>query len=146
MHTDKYAMVRCFLNKKYTLFTIESIHFCPGYATLYLTWNTYIYNYNLDVKSHQEAHKIRICSPELSSWEMIRNFNWCLCYHICVHISCIVHDLTGKKFSLIHCLLTLADDNFELLIYTKTFIGPSWSWSYDSWIYNYLCNQCISLL
>jgi len=22
--------------------------------------------------------------------------------------------------------------------------GPSWSWSYDSWIYNYLCNQCLS--
>jgi len=22
--------------------------------------------------------------------------------------------------------------------------GPSWSWSYGSWIYNYLCNQCLS--
>ena len=22
--------------------------------------------------------------------------------------------------------------------------GPSWSWSYVSWIYNYLCNQCLS--
>jgi len=20
--------------------------------------------------------------------------------------------------------------------------GPSWSWSYGSWIYNYQCNQC----
>jgi len=19
---------------------------------------------------------------------------------------------------------------------------PSWSWSYGSWIYNYICNQC----
>jgi hypothetical protein len=24
--------------------------------------------------------------------------------------------------------------------------GWSWSWSYGSWIYNYLCNQCLSLL
>ena len=24
--------------------------------------------------------------------------------------------------------------------------GISWSWSYDSWIYNYLCNQCLSPL
>ena len=24
--------------------------------------------------------------------------------------------------------------------------GPSWSWSYDSWIYNYLSNQCLSPL
>jgi len=22
----------------------------------------------------------------------------------------------------------------------------SWSWSYGSWIYNYLCNQCLSPL
>ena len=24
--------------------------------------------------------------------------------------------------------------------------GSSWLWSYSSWIYNYLCNQCLSLL
>ena len=24
--------------------------------------------------------------------------------------------------------------------------GLSWSWSYGSWIYNYLCNQCLSVL
>jgi len=24
--------------------------------------------------------------------------------------------------------------------------GPSWSWSYGSWIYNWLCNQCLSPL
>jgi hypothetical protein len=29
------------------------------------------------------------------------------------------------------------------------FVSPSelsWSWSYGSWIYNYVCNQCLSLL
>jgi len=25
-------------------------------------------------------------------------------------------------------------------------MGPSWSWLYGSWIYNYLCNQCLSPL
>jgi hypothetical protein len=25
-------------------------------------------------------------------------------------------------------------------------LEPSWSWSYGSWIYNYLCNQCLSPL
>jgi len=25
-------------------------------------------------------------------------------------------------------------------------VGPSWLWSYGSWIYNYLCNRCISPL
>ena len=29
---------------------------------------------------------------------------------------------------------------------TKTYDEPSWPWSYGSWIYNYLCNQCLSLL
>ena len=24
--------------------------------------------------------------------------------------------------------------------------GPSWSWSHGSWIYNYLCNRCLSPL
>jgi len=24
--------------------------------------------------------------------------------------------------------------------------GPSWSWSFGSWIYKYLCNQCLSPL
>ena len=27
------------------------------------------------------------------------------------------------------------------ILYNKK--GPSWSWSYGSWIYNYLCNQCL---
>ena len=27
-----------------------------------------------------------------------------------------------------------------------TLVGPSWPWSYGSWIYNYLCNQCLSQL
>jgi hypothetical protein len=29
---------------------------------------------------------------------------------------------------------------------SKFYKGPSWSWSYDGWIYNYLCNQCLSPL
>jgi len=24
--------------------------------------------------------------------------------------------------------------------------GPSWLWSYSNWIYDYLCNQCLSPL
>jgi len=29
---------------------------------------------------------------------------------------------------------------------SNTYMGPSWTWSYCSWIYNYLCNQCLSPL
>jgi len=31
-------------------------------------------------------------------------------------------------------------------IFDSLFSGPSCSWSYGSWIYNYLCNQCLSPL
>ena len=33
-----------------------------------------------------------------------------------------------------------------LLLVIKWIRGPSWSWSYGSWIYNYLCTQCLSPL
>ena len=31
-------------------------------------------------------------------------------------------------------------------LFTYFNLGPSWLWSYGSWIYNYLCNQCLSPL
>jgi hypothetical protein len=31
-------------------------------------------------------------------------------------------------------------------IYFNTVRGPSWPWSYGGWIYNYICNQCLSPL
>ena len=35
---------------------------------------------------------------------------------------------------------------FSLSLYQYRYEGPSWSWSYGSWIHNYLCNQCLSPL
>ena len=48
---------------------------------------------------------------------------------------------------------TLVEDVFSKVLsrlfyhsrYIK-FYNVSWSWSYGSWIYNYLCNQCLSPL
>jgi len=37
----------------------------------------------------------------------------------------------------------------SIILYAYVFIynkGPLWSWSYGSWIYNFLCNQCLSPL
>jgi len=42
---------------------------------------------------------------------------------------------------------TIIRDNtleYPFLSYFKS--APSWSWSYGSWIYNYICNQCLSPL
>jgi hypothetical protein len=39
------------------------------------------------------------------------------------------------------------NDKILSLIYISIeFIAVAWSWSYGSWIYNYLCNQCLSPL
>ena len=35
---------------------------------------------------------------------------------------------------------------FRQYIFPLQFTETSWSWSYGSWIYNYLCNQCLSPL
>jgi hypothetical protein len=48
--------------------------------------------------------------------------------------------------------LVYINDIFSDNIYIKTQLKPpilrrlSWTWSYASWIYNYLCNQCLSSL
>ena len=50
-------------------------------------------------------------------------------------------------------LCTIRPMEIRHLIYFASIInsviyqqGPSWPWSYGSWIYNYLCNQCLSAL
>jgi hypothetical protein len=35
---------------------------------------------------------------------------------------------------------------YHTICIPKTIEGASWPWSYGSWIYNYLCNQCLSPL
>ena len=45
----------------------------------------------------------------------------------------------GLFISCSHMLLPLT-----LFAHVQMVLGPLWSLSYSSWIYNYLCNQCIS--
>jgi hypothetical protein len=35
-------------------------------------------------------------------------------------------------------------DWFSVAFHPAANRGPWWSWSYGSWIYNYMCNQCLS--
>ena len=42
--------------------------------------------------------------------------------------------------------ITKCSNVFIILGYLLFIKGSSWLCSYDSWIYNYLCNQCLSLL
>jgi hypothetical protein len=54
-----------------------------------------------------------------------------------------VKNLEKKKllWSPVYVILNIMCFITPNFIYTSQ--GPSWSWSYGSWIYNYLCNQCL---
>jgi hypothetical protein len=47
---------------------------------------------------------------------------------------------TGQKWIYICVFMMIDYDNHE------SCRGSLWSWSYGSWIYNYMCNQCLSPL
>jgi len=53
-------------------------------------------------------------------------------------------------FSYMTLKLNIFSNNLQIMLCGKIKIkqqwGSSWSWSYGSWIYNYLCNQCLSPL
>ena len=51
------------------------------------------------------------------------------------------HSIKLSYFHIMFNSYVFMTDDFYIL---KT--GPSWWWSYDSWIYNCLCNQCLSPL
>ena len=43
-------------------------------------------------------------------------------------------------------ILEVAILDYKIFLLDQSFAGPSWSWLYGSWIYNCLCNQCLSPL
>jgi hypothetical protein len=47
---------------------------------------------------------------------------------------------------LLHPYLPYLNFFFRWISFKNTSKGSSWSWSYGSWIYNYLCNRCLSPL
>jgi uncharacterized integral membrane protein len=56
----------------------------------------------------------------------------------------VFHILWGKIFILI--LIQVFCVFLQWYWTISVFLGSSWSWPYGSWIYNYLCNQCLSPL
>jgi len=56
---------------------------------------------------------------------------------------CIVSSI--PMFSFLYKEIPYSTIHFASNLF-KTLSGPSWPWSYGSWIYNYLCNQCLSPL
>jgi hypothetical protein len=64
-----------------------------------------------------------------------------LYYIMALLYSFILHFQLLKKVNFLTFML-----HWESTTTLQMVHGPSWLWSYGSWIYNYLCNQCISPL
>jgi hypothetical protein len=108
-------------------------------------------------------------------WELCGCLIWRFAYHYgifwrsyrlfphrIIHDNIFTHNSSYILYGNVACLLITHTpshiviaiwSNFffkELLTFCtkifKTFFWASWSWSYGSWIYNDLCNQCISPL
>ena len=60
------------------------------------------------------------------------------CQQCCTPPHCEVNNVVSLDWSVVTLKQTLGFYNNGR--------GPSWLWSYHSWIYNYLCNQCLSPL
>jgi hypothetical protein len=72
-----------------------------------------------------------VCWSILSALVQPRGFVWVCC----------------SIFNLLCCgLWTIVNLFVRLPVIALLRYGPSWSWSYGSGIYNYLCNQCLSPL
>ena len=69
-------------------------------------------------------------------------------------ISCEFESGSGEVYSIHHCVIKFASalppprlENLKCKVrLCKVPTGASLPWSYRSWIYNYLCNQCLSPL
>jgi hypothetical protein len=62
------------------------------------------------------------------------------------------HNVSGAYQSEIYIIIQIPKQSrmrwcyvISVIFYLITKV-PSWSWSHGSWIYNYLCNQCLSPL
>ena len=82
-------------------------------------------------------------------WEFIKN----ILHHVLVLPCkcCEVDSLWGTRHTLTATIIPIETSTANRLrnnfiTSTLSFVGSSWSWSHVSWIYNYLCNQCISSL
>ena len=110
----------------------------------------------LILPEHQRSHDLFVIGYQNIRGQMIylllltrtSEVTWFICYWLPEHPRS--HDLfVIVAQSLVFCVVTfvlffimrhLAIVFLFDFHYTE---GPSWPWSYDSWIYNYLCNQCL---
>ena len=70
---------------------------------------------------------------------------FCITLVVVLRLRVLWFDVFLLLFSVCRCTRTFSntDNGFTQTFFYK---GPSWPWSYGSWIYSYLCNLCLSPL
>jgi hypothetical protein len=92
------------------------------------------------------------------SWRHCFAYSW---RHFCLQLETLfclqLETLFCLQLETLYCLqletlLFTAGDtvlfnfHYSFVYIVNIYREPSWPWSYGSWIYNYLCNQCLSPL
>jgi hypothetical protein len=90
---------------------------------------------------------VPFCKP--TEGFLVNGFNWKYCY------TWLTFKNVCDTAVLLYLLYIIVVNYLASLILLTRFwngdtlpnnVGPSWPWTYCSWIYNYLCNQCLSPL
>jgi hypothetical protein len=127
--------------------------------------------YGRNITMHPKYHKLRLTEGRPISLELHDGCNIWIgltdSCHICFGLIKGCHRWLGliDGWHLLRTVLYMADGNtnrsFSLLVYYNVtnvdyiewdvmfstfYMGPSWSWSYGSWIYSYPYIQCLSPL
>ena len=87
-----------------------------GFTPIYWTPSEHAYQYTINV--------FKSSVFQLNSWRLEKIQKSLFVLYMCIHIHVF----------------------FIYYAFPQLNLGPSWLWSYGSWIYNYLCNQCLSSL
>jgi hypothetical protein len=97
-----------------------------------LQWVSVLFNSKMEPLVHRHHHICNIYLEQICGF--IRIFQFPVCHdtsEILLKVVLNTHNPTS---------------NDQLFSYIILHWGPSWSWSYGSWIYDYICNQCPSPL
>ena len=104
------------------------------------------------VISHPRFSKFKYDTSKLVT--SLTNHNrkdFSLLFEAGIYFAKLFSTFVSTKFRMVHSnlIIQLYTISFKFtLSYTDSnwLSRPSWPWSYGSWIYNYLCNQCLSPL
>ena len=94
-----------------------------------------------------DNHRSVVCSFGISTkneeLDLIGYIHLYICMHKCMYGYNYIS--RSAKYSM-KSLSSWYLDPFYQQSKLDLLLGPSWLWLYGSWVFNYLCNQCLSLL